>query len=438
MRKRTKRLLAVFMAAAMLAGMTGCGTSGSALDTATSEKKTEKTDDSKTEKTSDTGSSGDTIKLGLVADISGTSANTQALNAITLAINEINDAGGLLGKQVELVYADSQSDTARYQEMGKKLIQEDNVDVLFTAGTSACREAIRPVAEANEKLYFYCNSYEGGVASRYMFLAGPVPEQNVTPLLDYFSKNVGKKIYCLVADYNYGRVMVEWLKEMAPDYGCEIVGEEYVPQTTSDFSSSIAAIQKTDADAVFIAMVGSNMASFFDQWANADEDKVLMSLSNFCSYYEHKKLAAPSLAGSLTAASYMEEFDTDASKEFVKKFRELAPDEPYITSNCAIAYNAVHIWAEAVEAAGSYDTEDVINAIETKDLEFDGPGGHVKVEPKTHHLYTDMSVVEIDENHDAQVVETYEQVEPSYLLDMGIDLSKEDPQTQYSPLDKSN
>ncbi|MFQ9158320.1 MAG: transporter substrate-binding protein [Blautia sp.] len=329
MRKRTKRLLAVFMATVMLAGMTGCGTSGSALDAATSEKKTEKTDDSNIEKTSDTGSSGDTIKLGLVADISGTSANTQALNAITLAINEINDAGGLLGKQVELVYADSQSDTARYQEMGKKLIQEDNVEVLFTAGTSACREAIRPVAEANEKLYFYCNSYEGGVASRYMFLAGPVPEQNVTPLLDYFSKNVGKKIYCLVADYNYGRVMVEWLKE-------------------------------------------------------------------------------------------------------------LAPDEPYITSNCAIAYNAVHIWAEAVEAAGSYDTEDVINAIETKDLEFDGPGGHVKVDPKTHHLYTDMSVVEIDENHDAQVVETYEQVEPSYLLDMGIDLSKEDPQTQYSPLDESN
>ena len=122
MRKRTKRLLAVFMATVMLAGMTGCGTSGSALDAATSEKKTEKTDDSNIEKTSDTGSSGDTIKLGLVADISGTSANTQALNAITLAINEINDAGGLLGKQVELVYADSQSDTARYQEMGKKLI----------------------------------------------------------------------------------------------------------------------------------------------------------------------------------------------------------------------------------------------------------------------------------------------------------------------------
>lgn len=116
----------------------------------------------------------------------------------------------------------------------------------------------------------------------------------------------------------------------------------------------------------------------------------------------------------------------------------MAPDEPYITSNCAIAYNAVHIWAEAVKAAGSYDTEDVINAIETKDLEFDGPGGHVKVEPKTHHLYTDMSVVEIDENHDVQVVETYEQVEPSYLLDMGIGLSKEDPQTQYSPLDESN
>lgn len=412
MRKLFKKCVAATLVAAMLFSMAACQKSeGGSADS-------------------------DTIKLGLVADMSGTSANTQTLNSVTLAVNEINESGGLLGKQIEIVSVDSQSDTARYQEMGKKLIQEDEVDVLFTAGTSACREAIRPVAEENEMLYFYCNSYEGGVASRYMFLAGPVPEQTVDPLISYASDNVGKKIYCLVADYNYGRVMVEWLKQKAGDYGAEVVGEEYVPQTVSDFSSSIAKIEQSDADAVFIAMVGSNMASFFDQWANAGiEDKTLMSLSNFCQYYEHKKLDAPSLEGSLTAAAYMEEFDTDASKEFVEKYRAMAPDEPYITSNCAIAYNAVYIWANAVELAGTTDTEAVINALETQDIEFDGPGGKVKVEGKTHHLYTDISVVRIDEQHNAQIVETYTSVEPSYLLDMGIDLSKEDPQTQYTPLD---
>ncbi|MBP3489498.1 MAG: transporter substrate-binding protein [Roseburia sp.] len=412
MRKLFKKFVAAAMAASMLFSAAACGKSeGGSADS-------------------------DTIKLGLVADMSGTSANTQTLNSVTLAVNEINESGGLLGKQIEIVSVDSQSDTARYQEMGKKLIQEDQVDVLFTAGTSACREAIRPVAEENEMLYFYCNSYEGGVASRYMFLAGPVPEQTVDPLISYASENVGKKIYCLVADYNYGRVMVEWLKQKAGDYGAEVVGEEYVPQTVSDFSSSIAKIEQSDADAVFIAMVGSNMASFFDQWANAGiEDKTLMSLSNFCQYYEHKKLDPPSLEGSLTAAAYMEEFDTDASKEFVEKYRAMAPDEPYITSNCAIAYNAVYIWANAVELAGTTDTEAVIDALETQDISFDGPGGKVTVEGRTHHLYTDISVVRIDENHNAQIVETYTSVEPSYLLDMGIDLSKEDPQTQYTPLD---
>lgn len=413
MRKILKKAAALVTAITMVSSLAACGSFGSSA------------------------SGSDTIKLGLVADISGTSANTQALNSINLAVKEINEKGGLLGKQIEVVSVDSQSDTARYQEMGKKLILQDKVDVLFTAGTSACREAIRPVAEENKKLYFYCNSYEGGVASRYTFLAGPVPEQSVDPLLSYASENVGKKIYCLVADYNYGRVMVEWLKQKAGNYGCEVVGEEYVPLTVSDFSSSIAKIQQSGADEVFIAMVGSNMASFFDQWANAGiKDKTLMSLSNFCSYYEHKKLAAPSLAGSLTAAAYMEEFDTDASKEFVKKYRAMAPDEPYITSNCAIAYNAVYIWAKAVELAGSTDTDKVIDAIETKDIEFDGPGGKVKVEGKTHHLYTDMSVVRIDEQHNAKVVKTYNSVKPSYLLDMGIDLSKDDPQTQYTPLNK--
>lgn len=415
MKKTLKKVVSLLAVTTMLVSMTACGSKESA---------------------SSGSSDSDTIKLGLVADISGTSANTQALNSITLAVNEINEAGGLLGKQVEVVSVDSQSDTARYQEMGKKLIQEDQVDVLFTAGTSACREAIRPVAEENKTLYFYCNSYEGGVASRYCFLAGPVPEQTVDPLLSYATENVGKKIYCLVADYNYGRVMVEWLKEKAGDYGAEVVGEEYVPQTVSDFSSSIAKIEKSDADEVFIAMVGSNMASFFDQWANAGATgKTLMSLSNFCSYYEHKKLEAPSLAGSLTAAAYMEEFDTEASKKFVEKYREMAPDEPYITSNCAIAYNAVHVWAEAVELAGTTETEAVIDAIETQDIEFDGPGGHITVEGKTHHLYTDISVVRIDEEHNAQIVETFDSVAPTYLLDMGIDLSVEDPQTQYTPLD---
>lgn len=411
MRKNIKRFMAMLLVMVFAVGCTGC---------AGSEGK----------------SGSDTIKLGLVADISGTSANTQAVNSINLAVDEINANGGLLGKKIEVDCVDSQSDTARYQEMGKKLIEQDGVDVLFTAGTSACREALRPVAEKDKELYFYCNSYEGGEASRYMFMAGPVPEQTVDPLLEYSTKNVGKKIYCLVADYNYGRVMVEWLKEKAGDYGAEVVGEEYVPITVSQFGSSIAKIQQSDADIVFIAMVGSNQASFFDQWANADvEGKTLMSLSNFCSYYEHKKLAPPSLAGSLTAAAYMEEFDTPASQEFVKKYRDKYPDEPYITSNCSIAYNAVYVWAEAVKKAGSVETEDVINALETEDIELDGPGGHIKVEGKTHHLYTDISVVRIDENHNAQIVETYENVAPTYLLDMGIDLSKEDPQTQYTPLD---
>lgn len=378
----------------------------------------------------------DTIKIGLVADKSGTSANTQALNSIKLAVSEINEDGGLLGKKVKVVVADGQSDTQRYQEMGKKLILQDKVDVLFTAGTSACREALRPVAEKNKELYFYCNCYEGGVASRYMFCAGPVPEQTVDPLLQYCSENVGKKIYCLVADYNYGRVMVQWLKDKSKDYGTEIVGEEYVPLTVSQFSSSISKIQKSGADAVFLAMVGNNQASFFDQWANAGiTDKTLMSLSNFCSYYEHKKVDAPALAGSLTATSYMEEFDTEASKEFVEKYRAKYPEEPYITANCSIAYNAVHVWAEAVKKAKSTKTEDVLKAIENDTIEFNGPGGHIKVEGKTHHLITDISLIKINEQHNAEIVKTYKDVEPTYLLDKGIDLSKEDPKTQYTPLD---
>src|SRR5699024_10380826 len=129
----------------------------------------------------------DTIKLGVLEDRSGDFAlvGIQKSHAVELAVEEINNDGGLLGKEIEIVAPDTQSDDTRYQEMTRKLILEDEVDVIMGAFSSASREAIRPIMEENEMLYFYNNQYEGGVASKYTFPTGAVPEHQVMTVMEY-------------------------------------------------------------------------------------------------------------------------------------------------------------------------------------------------------------------------------------------------------------
>ena len=112
-------------------------------------------------------SDSDTIKIGVLEDISGDNSlvGVQKYHGAQLAISEINAAGGINGKQVEMVFADGQSDNSVYQEMMNKFILEDNVDVIMGCYTSASREAVRPIVEENNALLFYNNQYEGGVAS---------------------------------------------------------------------------------------------------------------------------------------------------------------------------------------------------------------------------------------------------------------------------------
>src|SRR5690625_4493594 len=153
-------------------------------------------------------SDGDTIKLGVLEDRSGdfSLVGIQKIHAVELAVEEINNDGGLLGKEIEIVAPDTQSDDKRYQEMARKLILEDEVDVIMGAFSSASREAIRPIMEEHEMLYFYNNQYEGGVASKYTFPTGAIPEHQVMTVMEYMIDNYGPNVYTIAADYNFGQI----------------------------------------------------------------------------------------------------------------------------------------------------------------------------------------------------------------------------------------
>ena len=412
MRNLRKVTMAV-LAAAMVLGATACGNGSGKSD------------------------GENTIKVGFMSDSSGDNALTCNVEAFQIAVDEINAAGGIIGKKIEPVIVDGQSNTQRYQNLAKELILEDGCDVVFQDETSANREAIRSTFEQNKKLLIYPTFYEGGVASRYCICTGTGPEQTILPLIQYIKdKERGSKIYILAADYNYGQISAQWVQEYSKQLGMEVVETEFSPLGTSQFSSSISKIEKSGADMVYTLLVGAAQCSFFDQWASADVKGVeLASTCNIAYSYEQKKVDAPGLSGMLSAANFFEDMDTEAAKKFVENFRAKYPEEACITNQAEAVYASVFLWKAAVEKAKTAETEAVIDAFDSDEVSVEAPSGKVKVDGATHQAVLTVTIVEVQKDHSLKTLKTDSNIEPSYLKDLGIDIRKEDPKTQYSPLE---
>lgn len=379
------------------------------------------------------------IKIGLLEDRSGDFAlvGIQKYHAAELAVDEINKSGGLLGRQIEMVAPDTQSDNNKYQEMARKLIMEDKVDVIMGGFSSASREAIRPIMDQYKMLYFYNNQYEGGVADKYTFATGAVPEHQVVPLIKAMIKKFGPRIYTIAADYNFGQITADWVKKTAEENGGQIIGQEFIPLGVSQFSSTINKIQEAKPDVLVTLLVGVPQSSFYEQWAKAGIKGLPMATTvNMAQAYEHKRFKPPALANMYVTAPFMEELQTPAAQDFVKRFHAKFPDEPYIGMEAEAEYTGVYLWAEAVKKAGTVDKEAVIKALESG-ISYDGPAGKVTIDGKTHHAIKDVWLLHADENHKIIFDQKFDQVVPDWLSkDKGVDLTKKPEFKQYTPLDK--
>ena len=378
----------------------------------------------------------DTIKIGMLEDLSGdfSLCGTYKSHAMELAIKEINEAGGLLGKQLELIAPDCQSDNQRYQEMARKLILEDEVDVIMGAFSSASREAIRPIMDEYGMLYFYNNQYEGGVADHDTFCTGAVPEHQVMPLMEYMIKEYGPKVYTIAADYNFGQLTAQWVKKATIEYGGEIVGEEFLPLSVSQFSSSIEKIQQADPDVLVVLLTGVTQSSFYGQWFAANSKQIPIATTiNIAQGYEHLRFDPPACANMYVTAQFVEELDTPAAKDFVARYRALYPDDPYVGMEAAAQYTGMMLYAEAVRKAGTTEVEAVIDALESG-VSYDGPAGLVTIYGPTHHAIMDIWIVYSNENHEICFKTKYEQIVPDWFeKEKGCDLTVEAPNIQFTP-----
>ena len=356
------------------------------------------------------------IRVGSLLDETGplNIYGTPMVDATRLAIDDINAKGGVLGRQLELVALDSKSDQSEYIAGADRLVAEDLV-VVHAGITSASREAIRPIFGEADLLYFYNVLYEGGVCDRNTFATGVVPTQQMQVLIPWTIENIGPRLYVLAADYNYGQISADWVQEYAAEHGGEVVGEDFFPLDVAEFGTTISEVQSASPDAVVSLLVGGAHISFYSQYAAAGVNAEIPIVSTtFGLGNEQVVLDAASSEGIIVAYPYFEELENPTNAEFTAAWQaEYGEDYPYITDLAVYAWEGWHLWAAAVEAAGTTDREAVIAQLESG-VSFDSPKGQVTLDGGTHHLIQPVSLASANDSNGFDVIETFESIPPTF------------------------
>lgn len=343
--------------------------------------------------------SDDPILIGSLHDQSGAvgTSGVPMVRALELGIEEVNAAGGVLGRPLKLVHYDTQSNIQLYTQYAQQIALKDKVAVVHGGITSASREAIRPVFGRYKTLYFYNTLYEGGVCDRNVFSTGTTPAQTVEKLVPYALERWGKKVYILAADYNYGQITAKWMEKYTRDNGGEVLSVDFFPLDVTNFGSTISKIQQAKPDVVFSALVGGNHTAFYRQWAAAGlKGSIPIASTTFGLVNELAALEASESDGIVSGYGYYEELTTPASTRFTGALKEKFPGIPYISELAACTYEGFHLWVEAAKKAQSIDRMKVTEALETG-MSFDGPTGTVTIDHKTHHTVRNAFLAEAKE-----------------------------------------
>ncbi len=376
------------------------------------------------------------IVVGSILDETGplNIYGTAMVDATKLAIKQINENGGVLGRQLKLVSYDAQSDNAKYTLYANQLSLKDKAVVIMGGITSASREAVRPVINRNKTLYFYNEQYEGGVCDKNVFATGIVPSQQVAPTVAWAMKNLGKKFYILAADYNYGHISTDWVKKYVAQAAGQVVGSEFIPLDVAEFSSVITKLQEAKPDVVFSLLVGGNHIAFYRQFvASGLRDKMKIVSATFGLGNEQVVLAPEESKDIVAVYPYFQEIDTPANKQFVAMWhKEFGKDYAYITDSAVTVWNGWHLWANAVGKAGSTGREKVIKALESG-ISFDGPSGTVTIDGPSHHVYQNTHFARANDKHGFTVLGGEKNVPPAFEKKMCDLIKKPNQHTQFLP-----
>jgi len=364
-------------------------------------------------------------------------SETSLRDVLLFTFDEINAAGGVMGKKIEPVVVDGASNWPLFAEKAKQLLEQDKVAVTFGCWTSVSRKSVLPVFEEKKGLLFYPVQYEGEEMSPNIFYTAEAVNQQATPAVDYMLAQGKKKFYLLGSDYVYPQttnlVLLEYLLSKGvplenigggftkDESGKIISAGKYTPFGHTDYQQIIAEIKQFAAGGkacVINTLNGDTNVPFFKEYAAAGLTAETVPVVSFSiSEDEFRGLPAKQLVGQLGCWTYFQSIKSPANKKFTTNFQAWLKktDVPGIVkegrvtcSPMVLSYNGVYLWKKAVEKAGSFDPVKVMEALKSG-ISFDGPGGKVTSQ-KNHHLTKNVFIGETKADGQFKILKEYKDV----------------------------
>lgn len=331
----------------------------------------------------------DPVRVGVLfseTGVTSTIGRSQLLGTL-LAIEEVNDAGGINGREVVPVRYDPRSEPTVYTALAERLITEDRINTIFGCYMSSSRKAVIPVIEKWNKLLFYPTLYEGFEFSNNIIYTGAAPNQNSVQLAGFMTSNFGSRVYLIGSDYIYpyesNRIMGDLVLQRKDS---EKLAERYVSlkATERDYREIMDDIRAKRPDFIFSTVVGDSTASLYRAYAQAGFDPKTMPICSLTtSEAEVRQMGAEVAAGHFTSAPYFQSIRSEANQRCLERLRRRFGEDCVPNLCWEAAYFQFHIFASAYRQC---DTDE-LGAIMPHILgsEFDAPQGRVRIDPTNHH-----------------------------------------------------
>ncbi len=337
----------------------------------------------------------DGLKVGILIPLSGPGGlfGPSCQNCASLAIDEVNARGGILGRAIKPVFADVGGPPADATQAALKLWKGDGVEAFIGMHDSAVRGALTNLFKGQVP-YVYTPVYEGGECSAGTYVLGETPAQQLAPTIPWMSERKGASDWYLIGnDYNWPRDTNATAKAYIADAGGRVAGEEYLPFTADNFDSSLAKIRETGANAVLITLVGGASVGFNRSFASFGLSEDVPRLGTLIEENTLAGIGSENSKNLFSSAGYFADIDTPAANAFKEKYAAtFGSDAAALNALGQSCYDGILLLAALAEAAGStspVDMDAVANGVS-----YEGPRGSARMHDR--HVSKDIYLAEAD------------------------------------------
>lgn len=344
-------------------------------------------------------------RLGLLHSLTGPMAISESpmVDAEILAIEELNQAGGVLGHRIEAVIADSASNTDTAAKKAQQLVEKDKIRAIVGCWTSACRKSVRPIIEKRNNLLIYPMAYEGIESSPNIIYTGAAPNQQILPAVNWAFENLGTRFYLIGSDYIWPHTVNAIVRDQIRALGGTVVGEAYLPFGAFDARAAISSMVQSKPDVILSTVAGiTNPPLYRGLRESGITARQIPIISFSIAETEIQELPASDINGHYAAWGYFQSIHRATNLAFIERFHRRYGENRPISDVMETAYFSVLLWARAVERCGSFAPEEVNQALLGVNL--DAPEGIVTIDPATRHTWRSFNIGQVEGNKTIRVV----------------------------------